>query len=118
MNVKCPCRRLHMPDGKFPVFLAFIAVPAELVDVNVHPRKMEVKFVYPNEVFTALRKCVSASLESHVLAPKMETRTPEYFSGYAVQEPSIHYGTPMQKAEQHLWSEESEKGTAMEQAIK
>ncbi|MDI6828066.1 MAG: DNA mismatch repair endonuclease MutL, partial [Armatimonadota bacterium] len=39
-----------LPQGRFPLFICFIDVPPELVDVNVHPTKMEVKFAREWEV--------------------------------------------------------------------
>ncbi|MBQ8003150.1 MAG: hypothetical protein IJ297_06875, partial [Clostridia bacterium] len=40
--------------GRFPVCVLDISLPCELVDVNVHPAKTEVKFVNEEEVYRAL----------------------------------------------------------------
>jgi DNA mismatch repair protein MutL len=40
-----------MERGRFPLAILFIDLPAEQVDVNVHPQKAEVRFVNPKQVF-------------------------------------------------------------------
>ncbi len=54
-----------VPPGVFPVALLFIELPAQEVDVNVHPAKIEVRFRHPQFVhdFTrdALRRALSAA---------------------------------------------------------
>lgn len=66
-----------LPDGKFPVFVISLKIASQLIDVNVHPRKMEVKFADPQAVFRHLKGAVSTALESHVSAPhlKMDDKT-------------------------------------------
>ncbi len=43
--------RNRMMVGKFPFFVLFVDLPAELVDVNVHPAKTEVKFANEKQVY-------------------------------------------------------------------
>ncbi len=46
-----------------PVFVLKIDIDPILVDVNVHPRKLEVKFAEPGEVFMGIKQAVIKSLE-------------------------------------------------------
>ena len=50
--------------GRYPVVVLHLELPAEDVDVNVHPQKSEVRFVDPNRVFSLILK----SLRSRFLA--------------------------------------------------
>lgn len=45
-----------------PAYVLFVSVPPELVDVNVHPTKIEVRFRDGREVHQAMRKAVEAAL--------------------------------------------------------
>jgi len=48
--------------GRFPIALIFITMPTDMVDVNVHPAKTEVRFRQPNAVFGAVQKTVRRTL--------------------------------------------------------
>ena len=49
-----------------PVFVLFLEIDPILVDVNVHPRKLEVKFSEPNDVFSACKSAAMKALEQMV----------------------------------------------------
>jgi DNA mismatch repair protein MutL len=48
--------------GRYPMVLLLIEVPAEAVDVNVHPAKAEVRFRQPEVVFGVLQRQVRSTL--------------------------------------------------------
>lgn len=54
-----------IPKGRHPVAVLFLDLPPELVDVNVHPTKMEIRFVNSQSIHDlivqALRKTLSTS---------------------------------------------------------
>lgn len=50
--------------GRFPVYVLSILLPADCVDVNVHPSKKEVKFDNPNKMFSMVRRAVEKALLS------------------------------------------------------
>ncbi|MBU1992165.1 MAG: DNA mismatch repair endonuclease MutL [Patescibacteria group bacterium] len=60
-----------LPHGKYPLFVINIGLDPTQVDVNVHPRKLEIKFLNQQEVFSKVRGTVSASLDKFMLAPKI-----------------------------------------------
>lgn len=55
-----------IPHGEKVPFIIHILIEPHLVDVNVHPRKEEVRFLNPYRVFTAVEGAVSSALESEV----------------------------------------------------
>ncbi|EKD47603.1 MAG: hypothetical protein ACD_65C00369G0001 [uncultured bacterium] len=57
---------------KFPWFLLNIKVIPEDVDVNVHPRKLEVRFLKQNEVYRSVYGCVESALNKNILVPKVQ----------------------------------------------
>lgn len=51
-----------LPTGRYPLGIVFITMPAEAVDVNVHPTKVEVRFQDSHAVFSAVQKAVRNTL--------------------------------------------------------
>jgi DNA mismatch repair protein MutL len=65
-----------LPVGKFPSFIAFVDVPPQRVDVNVHPRKLEVRFDDEHQVFAAAGRAVRTALRSAQLIRAIEGAVP------------------------------------------
>lgn len=63
-------------QGRFPLLVAFIEVDPELVDVNVHPTKIEVKFTKEWEVHNLLASSIREALASSDVAPTGEDILP------------------------------------------
>lgn len=72
----------------YPVFVLFIDIDPILVDVNVHPRKTEVKFAEPGEIFSLVKNTVISSLKTQnypssggargdAIFPKANSHTPK-----------------------------------------
>jgi len=51
-----------LPTGRFPLGLIFVSLPAEQVDVNVHPMKTEVRFRDPGTLFSQIQRAVRETL--------------------------------------------------------
>ncbi len=58
-----------LPQGRYPLFIGFIEVNPEMVDVNVHPTKIEVKFVKEWEIHNLLHTAVKNALSSSSVSP-------------------------------------------------
>jgi DNA mismatch repair protein MutL len=61
--------REYLMGGRFPVYVLQVALPADQVDVNVHPRKAEVRFVEPRKVAGCLHEAVRGALAARGFAP-------------------------------------------------
>ena len=55
--------RNRMMTGRFPSCVLHLCLPEHLVDVNVHPAKVEVKFLKEQEIFDCIRYGVMGALE-------------------------------------------------------
>lgn len=51
-----------MMQGKFPGAVLMLEMPADLVDVNVHPAKTEIRFARESDVFDAVYRSVRTAL--------------------------------------------------------
>ena len=53
-------RQMH--PGEYPLALLFIDIDPQALDVNVHPRKMEVKFMDPQKIFSLVMQEITKVL--------------------------------------------------------
>jgi len=67
----------YIPSDKFPVCVLELTIHPALVDVNVHPAKLEVKFSNEQAVFDAVYSAVRTALESSLARPDLTLKTRE-----------------------------------------
>ncbi len=67
-------------EGKKPVFIMNIEIDPSLIDVNVHPRKTEIRFEDESMVLRTVFGSVNTALDSHNLVPKAYTEASRYMS--------------------------------------
>jgi DNA mismatch repair protein MutL len=57
--------------GRYPIAIIMVDMPADLVDVNVHPTKAEVRFSRDGEIHSAVTRAVRGALMSGGAAPRI-----------------------------------------------
>jgi len=65
-----------LPPGRFPAACIFLTTHGTKVDVNIHPRKEEVRFTHPGRVSTQLAACITATLEAYVTTQLTPAQAP------------------------------------------
>lgn len=68
-------------ENKKPVFIINIKIDPALIDVNVHPRKIEIRFEDQEAIIKTMYGCVKTALEKNNLIPKGFTEAKRYMSG-------------------------------------
>ncbi len=58
-----------IPSGRFPTAVLWMDVPPELIDVNIHPTKQEVRFSQTSWIQTLVGKALGQALKSHIPKP-------------------------------------------------
>ena len=64
----------RLMSGRFPSCVLCLEVPNNMVDVNVHPAKTEVKFANERAVFDGVRFAVMSALNKHPGRPEMQLK--------------------------------------------
>lgn len=62
-----------LPQGKFPVVVLHLQIPAEQVDVNVHPRKEEVQLLHAAAIESWISRSITQQLEKHAFGHVQST---------------------------------------------
>src|SRR6185369_2234723 len=53
--------------GAYPIALLYLSLPPEMIDVNIHPRKQEVRFLDPTPLYSTVSKAVAETLQNNNL---------------------------------------------------
>ncbi|MFD1412907.1 DNA mismatch repair endonuclease MutL [Oceanobacillus jeddahense] len=80
-----------LPIGRSPIVVLSIEMDSILVDVNVHPAKLEVRFSKEKELYAAVRDMIQSHFRKMTLIPEV-TKKPE----------------PKEKSEQHVFQFDTE----------
>ena len=67
--------RALTPDSRYPIGALFVEIHPDLVDVNVHPTKTEVKFTRDGEVHHAASQAVKGALLAYGIVPQPRLTT-------------------------------------------
>ncbi len=66
--------RSIIPINRFPIYLLFIEIRPDYIDVNIHPTKQEIKFINENKVYNSIINCISPILNESLEVYKPETK--------------------------------------------
>ncbi len=67
-----------IPKGLYPLYVIFLEIDPERVDVNVHPTKTEVKFADQQSLFSVVRGAVKRALTRDEVIPEMSSQRPSF----------------------------------------
>jgi DNA mismatch repair protein MutL len=62
------------PVGESGAFCLFLTIPHNLVDINIHPRKSEVRFLHPSIMFSLLQASVKKQVEKSSTPVKLSLK--------------------------------------------
>jgi DNA mismatch repair protein MutL len=75
-----------IPSGRFPSAVLWMEVPPELIDVNIHPFKQEVRFSQTTWIQNLVGKAIGQALKSHI--PRPEGMDKNFFPSRWTSNPS------------------------------
>lgn len=69
----------YKPDNRYPIVVLSINTDPSLVDVNIHPTKMDIKFSKMNELLDLIENMIKNVLTKKALIPQVEISNPKEF---------------------------------------
>lgn len=101
----------YLMKRQFPFYVLFLEVPSEIVDVNVHPNKADVRFADNQIIYGCVYSVVSSVLDGNsraleYLAPKNETQEAK---SEEIVLPKIKKSAPVQAEIAKMSYEEAKK---------
>lgn len=71
------CYHTYIPGAKYPIVVLNIEVDPLLIDINIHPTKMDIKFSKMESLKELLSNLITKQLKNRNLVPTVESRTHE-----------------------------------------
>jgi len=90
----------YKPDNYYPVVVLNIEVDTTLVDVNIHPTKMDIKFGNIEELLDLVSNTIKDRLRTKTLIPKVEDKPTIVNEVRKVEEFALDFDTPIIKEEE------------------
>ncbi len=104
--------KTFMMQHKYPFTVLHFAIRGELLDVNVHPTKMELRFSNQEELYQLVKKTVQQGLMERELIPEIKLEEKP------VEKPAeMHVEKPVVKPEEKQEEKPEEKPSAREQNL-
>ncbi len=86
--------RSYLMQHKYPVCMLFVTLPADEIDVNVHPSKMEIRFIRQQEFFDVLYQAVLEALRGKEYIPEVLLDEKEHAQDVVAEQKSFGTDAP------------------------
>lgn len=84
----------YKPDNYYPIVVLNISVDTTLVDVNIHPTKMDIKFGNMEDLLELVSTTIKERISRKTLIPHIEEK-PTYVSEKKYEEIKLDFDTPI-----------------------
>jgi DNA mismatch repair protein MutL len=74
-----------IPANSYPLYVLFLDIDPEKIDINIHPTKQEVKFEDEKIIYTYLHAAVKRALGKYSIAPTLDFDTDPSFEKYTAK---------------------------------
>lgn len=69
----------YKPDNRYPVVVLNITVDPTIVDVNIHPTKMDIKLSKLDELTSLIERMIKKALKERILIPQVEIKNEQTY---------------------------------------
>ncbi|MDT8862857.1 DNA mismatch repair endonuclease MutL [Alkalihalobacillus sp. MEB130] len=85
-----------LPIGRYPLVVLSIKMDPKLIDVNVHPSKLEVRLSKEEELGQLITQSIKRLFETETLIPSADTKQRTNFESYKSEQVSFDFDTPIE----------------------
>lgn len=78
-----------LPEDSYPLYVLFIDIDPNQIDINVHPTKTEIKFEDERSIYAIIRSAVKRSLGVHNIAPSLDFEQDPVFNSLHLNQKEI-----------------------------
>ncbi len=96
-----------MPNSRYPIAVIHITLDEQLVDVNVHPSKWEVRLSKEQQLFLLINEAVKEGLSKYHMAPEVK----EIQSSMIMEQKELFITTIKEKEEDYVVEEPKKEAT-------
>ncbi|EFM39401.1 DNA mismatch repair domain protein [[Eubacterium] yurii subsp. margaretiae ATCC 43715] len=89
-----------IPSGNYPLFFLDIIIKPSMVDVNIHPNKLEVKFSEEKLIYSLIENAISNKLDNHNMIPTVNIAKEEKEEENIFNDILVNYKNRVQKKEE------------------
>lgn len=89
-----------IPSGNYPLFFLNIIIKPSMVDVNIHPNKLEVKFSEEKLIYSLIENAISNKLDNHNMIPTVNIAKEEKEEENIFNDILVNYKNRVQKKEE------------------
>lgn len=110
--------KTRLMKGRYAIAVLFLSIPTRLVDVNVHPQKLEVRFWNDSEVFRCVYHAVQSALQAGSgIAPELEKpdKEPIKEENTTIEVSQAKEAIQTEEDEENKSAEEKQKVQALQQ---
>ncbi len=89
-----------IPSGNYPLFFLDVIIKPSMVDVNIHPNKLEVKFSEEKLIYSLIENAISHKLDNYNMIPTVNIAKEEKEEGTLFNDILANYKIKSQKKEE------------------
>ena len=104
----------YKPDNYYPIVVLNINVDTSLVDVNIHPTKMDIKFGNMEDLLELVKKTIRERISKKTLIPDVEVK-PKVKTNY--EEITLNFDTVSEKEEEYVINPDLVKDEEIEETV-
>jgi DNA mismatch repair protein MutL len=107
-----------LPIGRYPLVVLSISMDPKLIDVNVHPSKLEVRLSKEEELGHLITQSIKAVFEKETLIPAADTKKRTEFQAYKSEQVALNFEQEEEKPQSPilpLAKEEAEETKIVDQ---